>query len=170
MIPSVAPRARNGTRPVPPRRMQRSSTKLGQLCHSTSSLGSLQRRTIASSPSDFLRGHGPGSGGIGKLTESLRGFIEEAQVENKRRAARKGATGVLDRAANWAHATPMRKRRVPPQGIPQESVEKILRAPQDMFEDDVFDTELGGQMLPKGSFLEVRRSVRVKCNSLPCCS
>jgi hypothetical protein len=170
VIPSVAPRARNGTRPVPPRRMQRSSTKLGQLCHSASSLKSLQRRTVASSPSDFLRGHGPGPSEIGKLTESLRGFIEEARVGDKRRAVRKGATGVLDRAANWAHATPMRKRRLPPQGIPQESVEKILRVPQDMFEDDAFNTELGGQVLPKGSFLEVRRSVCVKCNPLPCCS
>jgi hypothetical protein len=56
----------------------------------------------------------------------------------------------------------MRKRRVPPQGIPQESVEKILRAPQDTFEDDAFNTELGDQMLPKGSFLEVRRLVHVK--------
>ena len=77
---------------------------------------------------------------------------------------RKGA-GVLDRAANWVHAAPMRGRRVPPQGIPQESVEKILRTPRDAFEDDVFDTGLGGEVLPKGSFLEVRRSAHVSLSS-----
>ena len=70
--------------------------------------------------------------------------------------------GVLDRAANWVHAVPIWKRRVPPQGIPQDSVEKILRAPQDMFEDDLFDTESGVEALSKGSFLEVRRSVHVE--------
>jgi hypothetical protein len=46
----------------------------------------------------------------------------------------------------------------PSAGVPQLSVENILRGPQDIFDDDIFNTELGDKILPKGSFLEVRRS------------
>jgi len=165
IVSSVTSRARSGTRPVPPRRMQRSSSKLGQLCHSASSLGSPRRRTITSLLSDSLRSNVAGSSKTEELVESMREFLEDGtrtRAKDERMAMRKGGTGVLDRAANWAHATPMRKRRVPPQGIPQQSVKKILRVSQDMFDDEVFNTELGDKMLPKGSFLEVRRSVRVK--------
>jgi len=97
--------------------------------------------------------------------ESLRGFIEDtaqARVKDERSVVRKGGTGVLDRAANWAHAKPMRKRRIPPQGIPQLSMEKILMVPPDIFDEDIFHTDFGEQALPKGSFLEVRRSVHIK--------
>lgn len=69
---------------------------------------------------------------------------------------------VLDRAANWAHAEPRRKRRVPPQGIPQLSVEKILSFPPDIFDDAMFDTGLEDNALPNGSFVEIRRLVSVE--------
>ena len=148
---------------VPPRRMQRSS-KLGQLCRPASSLGPLQCRTVTSQSSGSLRGRGVGLSQKDKLMESLSGILEEtAQARDKKEwnAMRKGGTSILDRAANWTHATPMRNRRVPPQGVPQESVKKILSAPLDTFEGDAFNTELGNQTLPKGSFLEVRRSVHI---------
>ncbi|KAF9647881.1 RNB-domain-containing protein [Thelephora ganbajun] len=141
--------------------MQRSSSKLGQLYHSVSSLGSLQRRTVASQSSNSFCAHGAVLSRKDKLMEPIRGFLEEtaqARVKDERTVVRRGGTGVLDRAANWVHATPMRKRRIPPQGIPQQSVEKILSVPSDVFDDDAFNTELGDQMLPKGSFLEVRRN------------
>jgi len=74
----------------------------------------------------------------------------------------KGALGVLDRAANWAHAKPIWKRRIPPLGVPQLSMKKILRDPQDIFDGEIFNTELGDEILQKGSFLEVRRSAHAK--------
>jgi len=97
--------------------------------------------------------------------ESMRGFVEDttqARVKDKRSVVRRGGTSVIDRAANWVHAKPMRKRRIPPQGIPQLSVEKILSVPPDILDDNIFNTEIGDEILPKGSFLEVRRSVHVK--------
>lgn len=155
----------HGTYPVPPRCMQRSSSKLGQLRRPSSSLRSAQRRTITSQPSESLRDHGAGPTGNRELAESLRGFLKEVsqtQAKDDSGTVKREGTRVLDRAANWVHATPMRKRRVPPQGIPQQSVEKILRIPPEAFEDDVFETGLGDETLPKGSFLEVRRSVHVE--------
>lgn len=71
---------------------------------------------------------------------------------------------VIDRAANWVHSKPRKNRRVPPHGIPQQSVESILSNPLDSFDDEVFNIGIGDQieLLPKGSFLEVRRSVPVE--------
>jgi hypothetical protein len=146
---------------VPPRRMQRSSSKLGQLCHAAS-LPSLRSRTVATASYDSLRSDAPRPNRGDHLRESLRGFLEEnaqARVEAKQEVARKGGMAVLDRAANWVHAKPRRKRRVPPQGIPQQAVEKILSDRPDT--DEFFNTDLGDQTLPKGSFLEIRRSVPV---------
>ena len=169
---SVVSRARNRIPPVPPRRMQRSSSKLGQLCHSASSLGSLQRRTIASRPLESFGSHDAGLSERGELIGSLREVLDEASRARAKKdwtAIQKGGTAVLDRAANWAHVKSMRKRRVPPHGIPQESVKMILGVPQDpMFEDDIFDVELGDQMLSKGSFSEVRRLVHVTSTLLVC--
>lgn len=145
--------------------MQRSSSKLGQLCHSASSLRSLQRRTVTSLSSDTASSHGTDCSKGEELLESLHEFIEDAspsRVQDKQSIVRKGGMGVLDRAANWAHVKPMRKRRVPPLGVPQLSIENILKVPQDIFDDEVFDTELGDKALPKGSFLEIRRSVHTK--------
>lgn len=69
----------------------------------------------------------------------------------------------MDRATNWAHVKPMWKRRVPPLGIPRLSLEKILKGYHDSVDDEIFDTGLGEQLLPTGSFLEVRRSVHIEC-------
>lgn len=169
---SVASRARNRIPPVPPRRMQRSSSKLGQFCHSAPSFRSLQHRTVTSQSSRSPRGHGTCPNRRDEFVGTLREVLEEvsqARAKDDWSAMRKGGMGVIDRAAKWAHVKPMRKRRVPPQGIPQASIEMILRAPQDIaFGDDVFDVEIGDQMLPKGSFLEVRRSVHVKSILLVC--
>lgn len=76
---------------------------------------------------------------------------------------------VLDRAANWAHAKPRRKRRIPPQGIVQQSLENIQRNPSDVV-DETFNTEVEDQMPPKGSFLEIRRSVLGKSLHFSVCS
>ena len=156
----VASRAQNGVHPVPPRPMQRSSSKLGQLCHSASSLKSLQRPVLVSRPADLPYSYDTGPSKNDEVLESLRDFMEKttrSRVQDERIVMRKGGTGVLDRAANWAYAKPIRKRRVPPQGVPQESMEKILRVSRDLLDDEIFNTELGDQILPKGSFLEVRR-------------
>ena len=166
-IPSVVSRARVGTRPqpLPPRRMQRSSSKLGQLRHSASSLRSLQRRTVTSRSPDTFCSHDAGTGRNDELLGSLHGSIEEttqSRVQHELDVAMKGGLAVLDRAANWAHAKPIWKRRVPPLGVPQLSIEKILQDPQDILDDEIFNTELGDQILPKGSFLEVRRSAHIK--------
>jgi len=143
--------------------MQRSSSKLGQLCHSVSSLRSLQRHAFTTRSPDSLPSHGVGPSSNDELSEFLHEFVGEttqSRVQDKKvYLAKKKAMGVLDRAANWAHVKPMRKRRAPPLGAPQLSMEKILRAPQDIFDDEIFDTELGDQALSKGSFLEIRRSV-----------
>lgn len=166
--PSVVSRARSGTCPVLPRRMQRSSSKLGQLCHSASSLRSLQRRTVATRTKDSLSSHGTAPSRNDEFLEYVHGFVEEtaqSRAQGKETVARKGAMSVIDRAANWAHVRPMRKRRTPPLGVPQLSMEKILSVPQDIFDEEMFNTELGEQVLPKGSFLEVRRSVYAE--SLP---
>ena len=62
---------------------------------------------------------------------------------------------IVDRAANWAHAKPRRNHRVPPHGVPQQSVDKILSDSMGIFSDKMFNTDVGEQMLQKGSFLEV---------------
>lgn len=155
VILSAVSRARHGAHPVPPRHMQRSTSKL---CSPSSSLWSLQRRTVTSPALDTLDGHGTGSNRSGGLLQSRRSQAQDGQA-----IARKQGIGVVDRAANWAHVKPMWKRRVPPLGTPQSSLEKILKAPQDSVSDEMFNTELGERMLPTGSFLEIRRSVRMKC-------
>jgi len=158
-------RARNGTRPLPPCRMQRSSSKLGQLRHSVSSLTSLQRRTVTSRSSESSHSHGAGSGGNDEFLRSLLGPVKKITRSRPQReldVAVQRATGIVDKAANWAHAKPVRKRRAPPLGIPQLSIEKILGVPQDIYDDEIFNTELGDQVLQKGSFLEVRRSAYIK--------
>lgn len=158
VILSAASRARNGTRPVPPRRMQRSPSKLGRLCNPSSSLWSLQRRTVASPASSALGSHGSHPSRNGGLLQSRR-----SQAQDGWAIAKKGGMSVVDRATNWAHVKPIRKRRAPPLGIPRLSLEKILKA-YDSVDDEIFDTELGELMLPTGSFFEVRRSVHLKRN------
>ena len=145
--------------------MQRSSSKLGQVRNSASSLGSLQCRTVTSRSSSTFRSPASGSGRndevLGSLHRSKEGTTQ-SRVQHELNAARKGAFGILDRAANWAHAKPIWKRRIPPLGIPQRSVRQIFRGPQGIFDDEIFNTELGDEILQKGSFLEVRRSAHAK--------
>ena len=143
--------------------MQRQSSKLGLLCHSAS-LGSLQRRTVNTRASGSPRTYGARVSKGNLFKETLHGFLEgiaPAQIEDTQAVVRKGGLSVMDRAANWAHAKPRGNRRVPPQGIPQLSVKKILSTPLDILADEIFNTDIGDQVLPKGSFLEVRRSVSV---------
>ena len=138
--------------------MQRSSSKFGRLCHSPS-LSSLQRRAVGTQPSISPHSLGLRANRVDHFRETLRCFLEgnsEAQD-----VVKKGGMSVVDRAANWAHAERRKNRRVPSQGIPQQSVEKILSNPLDIFDDEAFKTDIGDQVLPKGSFLEVRRSVSV---------
>lgn len=154
-----------GLNPLPPRRMQRSSSKLSQLRHSAS-LGSLQRRTVNNPSFSSPRSHDARVDRSNPFREALRGFLEETargHTKDKRAVVERRGLSVVDRAANWAHVKHIKNRRVPPQGIPQQSVEKILSSPLDILDgDEVFNTDIGDQTLPKGSFLEVRRSVSVE--------
>ena len=95
---------------------------------------------------------------------SLHEYIEEtteSQAREELDVVKKGGFDVVRRAAHWAHVKPIWKRRIPPLGVPQVSMERILEGSQDIVGDEIFNTELGDQMLPKGSFLEVRRSAHV---------
>lgn len=162
IVPSVPSRARNGTHPLPQGRMKQLSSKLGQLCHSSSSL-SLRSRAASTLSHKPLRTNGARVK-ADRHRETMRGFLEDtapARVGSEEAVVRKGGMHVLDRAANWAHVRPRKKRRVPPLGIPHQSVEKILSNPLSV-DDEMFDTDIAGQIPPKGSFLEIRRSVLVQ--------
>lgn len=146
--------------------MQRSSSKLGQLRHSVSSLTSSQRRTVTTRSSETSYSHGAGSGRNDEFLGSLHGPVENitrSRPQHEVDVVMKKAASVMDRAANWAHTKPIPKRRTPPLGIPQLSIEKIFEAPQDIYDDEIFNTELGDhQVIQKGSFLEVRRSAHIE--------